>query len=188
VIPEAIYIYPKTFEKKGEILEYLDAWNVGKEESEQIEYIDVAEIALSFLGKLVDIISYVLIAFSAISLVVSSVMISITTYVSVIERTKEIGVLRSLGARKKDISRVFNTETLMIGFAAGTIGVTVNFIATLIVNAVIAKLADIQNLASLKLTTALIMIAISMVLTLIAGLIPARIAAKKDPVTALRTE
>ena len=143
------------------------------------------------MGQLVDIISYVLIAFAAVSLVVSSIMIGIITYVSVIERTKEIGVLRAIGARKKDITRVFNAETLLIGFTADLIGVAIAFILTFPVSAIIKALADgmvTTNMAVLSPIAALILVAISCVLTLVSGLIPARWAAKKDPVVALRTE
>ena len=141
------------------------------------------------LGELINIISYVLIAFAAISLLVSSIMIGIITYVSVVERTKEIGVLRSIGARKRDIARVFNAETFIIGLFAGLIGVVLTYILCFPVNAIIAKVSGgLKNIAVLKFNHALILIAVSFVLTLISGLIPARIASKKDPVVALRSE
>jgi putative ABC transport system permease protein len=148
------------------------------------------------MGNMVDIISYVLIAFAAVSLVVSSIMIAIITYVSVIERTKEIGVLRSIGARKKDISRVFNAETVLIGLIAGVMGVLIAAILNFPINAILQVVINangggslgIGNLAVLNPLHALLLITVSVVLTLISGFIPSRIAAKKDPVTALRTE
>jgi putative ABC transport system permease protein len=139
-------------------------------------------------GTLLDTITYVLVGFAAISLVVSTIMISIITYVSVIERTKEIGILRAVGARKKDISRVFNAETIIIGFTAGVIGVGLSFLLTLPINRIISKLVDIDTIATLLPQHAFILIIGSMILTLIAGLIPAKMAANKDPVVALRTE
>lgn len=145
----------------------------------------------STMGQMVNIISYVLIAFASISLVVSSVMIGVLTYASVIERTKEIGVLRSIGARKKDISRVFNSETFIIGFAAGLIGIIISYALCPLINLIIHSLAGnsiTANMAVLNPLHALLLIAISTVLTLISGLIPARIAAKKDPVRALRAD
>ena len=143
------------------------------------------------MGQMVNIISYVLIAFSSISLIVSSIMIAIITYVSVIERTKEIGVLRSIGARKKDISRVFNAETLTIGFLSGFLGVLVSYLLTIPINIFIKNVAGgsiTSNIAVLSPISAIVLIAISIVLTLVAGFVPAKIAAKKDPVKALRTE
>ena len=143
------------------------------------------------MGQLINIISYVLIAFASISLVVSSIMIGIITYTSVIERTKEIGVLRSIGARKKDISRVFNAETFIIGFAAGLIGIALTYILCIPISAIISSVSGgvlSSNFAVLDPISALILVGISIVLTLISGLIPARIASKKDPVVALRTD
>ena len=143
------------------------------------------------MGQMVNIISYVLIAFSSISLIVSSIMIAIITYVSVIERTKEIGVLRSIGARKKDISRVFNAETLAIGFLSGFLGVLVSYLLTIPINIFIKNVAGgsiTSNIAMLSPISAIVLIAISIVLTLVAGFVPSKIAAKKDPVKALRTE
>ncbi len=189
-VASAIYIYPKNFNDKSKILTYLDAWN--EDESHvKIVYTDAASVLTSSLGTMVNIIKYVLIAFAGISLVVSSIMIGIITYTSVIERTKEIGVLRSLGARKKDISAVFNAETLLIGLVAGVLGVLISYVLCVPINALILKLAAASissNLAVLNPLHALILIIISIVLTLISGLIPSRIAAKKDPVIALRTE
>ena len=137
---------------------------------------------------MLDAITYVLVAFTAISLVVSSVMIGIITYVSVVERVKEIGVLRSLGARKKDIKNLFNAETFIIGLSSGLFGVVVTYLASFGINAILGTLTGITTLASLPITSAAIMVAVSVGLTLISGLIPAKAAAKKDPVVALRTE
>ena len=143
---------------------------------------------MSSVTTIINSISYVLIAFVAISLVVSSIMIGIITYISVLERTKEIGILRSIGASKKDISRVFNAETLIVGFAAGIIGIGLSYLLTIPINAVIGHITDVPMKAAIPVGGAVILVIISMVLTLIAGLFPSRIAAKKDPVVALRTE
>ena len=144
---------------------------------------------MSSITTIINAISYVLIAFVAISLVVSSIMIGIITYISVLERTKEIGVLRSIGASKKDVSRVFNAETLIVGFTAGAMGIIITLLLTIPINAILLALTEITNLkATLPYEGAIILVIISMVLTLIAGLIPSRIAAKKDPVVALRSE
>jgi putative ABC transport system permease protein len=186
--PTAISIYPTDFDSKDSIKDYLDAYNVSKEDADQILYSDLAETITDMTGTLLDTVSLVLIGFAAISLLVSSIMIGIITYVSVIERTKEIGILRSVGARKRDISRVFNAETLIVGFTAGLIGVFLSYILTLPINAIIVKLVNIQEIAQLRLPYAVILIAGSMLLTLLAGLIPSRMAARKDPVSALRTE
>lgn len=189
-IPTGIYLYPKDFDGKAEVLKLIDDWNASEDGAHnKIVYTDATEVLTGTLGELINIISYVLIAFAAISLLVSSIMIGIITYVSVVERTKEIGVLRSIGARKRDIARVFNAETFIIGLFAGLIGVVLTYILCFPVNAIIAKVSGgLQNIAVLKFTHALILIAVSFVLTLISGLIPARIASKKDPVVALRSE
>lgn len=187
-MPTKISIVPLDFESKKEIRSYLDAYNDGKSETDKIIYTDLSEITTELMGTLVNTISYVLIAFSSISLIVSSVMIGIITYVSVIERTKEIGVLRSLGARKKDISRVFNAETFLIGLVAGLLGVGVTFLLQLPINAIVYDLTDTANIADLKIVQAVALITISILLTFIAGLVPSRMAAKKDPVVALRSE
>lgn len=189
-IPTGIYLYPKDFDGKAEVLKLIDDWNASENGAHnKIVYTDATEVLTGTLGELINIISYVLIAFAAISLLVSSIMIGIITYVSVVERTKEIGVLRSIGARKRDIARVFNAETFIIGLFAGLIGVVLTYILCFPVNAIIAKVSGgLKNIAVLKFDHALIMIAVSFVLTLISGLIPARIASKKDPVVALRSE
>lgn len=184
--PTSISIYPAGIDEKDQIVAYLDEWNANNPDNE-ITYTDFSELLMGMLSSLINIISYVLIAFCAVSLVVSTVMISVTTYTSVIERTKEIGVLRSLGARKKDISRIFNAETSMIGAFAGVIGVGFAYVVGLIANALLKNLMGVA-IVSLTLPTAIIMIALSTGLTLLAGLIPAKIAAKKDPVLCLRTE
>ena len=186
----SISFYARDFDGKAQMLDYLDAWNTMHEDdpSMQITYSDTVGLLMGMVQQILDIITYVLVAFTAISLVVSSVMIGIITYVSVVERVKEIGVLRSLGARKQDIRNLFNAETFIIGLAAGIIGVALSYFISIFINIAIHSLAGISGIAALPFTTALIMVAISIVLTLISGLIPAQSAAKKDPVIALRTE
>jgi putative ABC transport system permease protein len=186
--PTGINIYPKDYESKDKIKEYLDQYNDGKKDADQLIYSDMAETISSITGTLLNTVTYVLTGFAAISLVVSTIMIGIITYVSVIERTKEIGILRSVGARKKDISRVFNAETLIIGFTAGMLGVGLSYLLTIPINSLIENLADISGIASLNPLHAAALVAGSMLLTLIAGFIPSRMAAKKDPVVALRSE
>ena len=151
-------------------------------------YSDLAETIGSTVGTMINTVSYVLIGFAAISLLVSTIMIGIITYVSVLERTKEIGILRAVGARKKDISRLFNAETLIIGFSAGMLGICISYLLIIPINIVISKLVSIDNIAQLMPLHALILVLGSMMLTLIAGLFPSKMAAKKDPVVALRTE
>ena len=186
--PTGVQIYPKSFENKDYIKDYLDLYNVGKTESESIIYTDLAEQISSTISSLINTITIILAAFAGISLVVSSVMIGIITYVSVVERTKEIGIMRSLGARKKDISRIFNAETLLIGLASGFFGVVVAHILNLPINIIISNLIDVPGFSNLLLTHAIGLIVLSTLLTLLAGLIPSGIAARKDPVIALRTE
>lgn len=185
--PTGMNIYPKDFEGKEAIIAYLDAWNNDNPDKEVI-YVDMSEMATSMLNEIIRIISIVLVCFAATSLVVSSVMIGIITYVSVVERTKEIGILRSLGARKVDISNVFNAETFIIGLLAGIIGVIVTYILSIPVNLIIYSLVEINSLCQLSPWHALLMIVVSFALTMIAGLVPSSVAAKKDPVEALRTE
>lgn len=186
--PVGIQIYPVSFDYKDEIKKYIDAYNVGKAEVDQIIYTDLAESISSTIQGLINTITIILSAFASISLVVSSVMIGIITYVSVVERTKEIGIMRSLGARKKDISRIFNAETLLIGFTAGLIGIFIAYILIIPINVIVERFIDETGFASLLVIHALLLVVLSTGLTLIAGLFPSRIASNKDPVVALRTE
>lgn len=184
-----INIYPVDFASKEKIKAHLDAYNDTIEnEDDKVYYTDLMEIMVSTVNTVISAISYILIAFTSIALVVSSLMIGIITYVSVLERIKEIGILRSIGARKKDISRVFNAETLIIGFCAGLIGVVTTVILSVPINIILYSLIEIDGVAALPPLSAIALIMISMGLTLISGLIPARIASKKDPVIALRSE
>lgn len=190
--PSTINIYPKDFESKDmittRISEYNDKQtNDGKEEN-VITYTDIVGVMMSSVSTIINVISYVLIAFVGISLVVSSIMIGIITYISVLERTKEIGILRSIGASKKDVSRVFNAETLIIGLVAGLIGIVVTLLLNIPINMIIKSIVGISNISKLPTAGAIILVVISVGLTMIAGLIPARFAAKRDPVEALRTE
>lgn len=186
-VPTGIYFYASNFDSKDDIIAMIDSWNA-REGVYTITYTDSSELLTNILGNLVNIISYVLIAFAAISLLVSSIMIAIITYTSVIERTKEIGVLRSIGASKRDVSRVFNAETTIIGLAAGLIGVIVAGLLTIPIGLILESLTGIGGLAVLEPLSALILVVISVVLTFVAGLVPAHIASKKDPVLALRSE
>ncbi len=186
-----ISVFPIDFKAKQKILDYLDDWNIGKAEGQKMLYTDLAANLTKSLGTMVDVVSVVLIVFASISLVVSSVMIGIITYVSVIERTKEIGVLRAIGARKKDVGRLFKAETVIIGFVAGFIGIGVTYVLSYPINVIINHYFPGQGLeaiANLNPLHALGLIVISVVLTLISGWIPSKIAAQKDPVVALRTE
>lgn len=185
--PSSIHIYPNSFSDKEQIVLMIDAYNDTVSEDKVIRYTDTVGTLMSGISTIVNSVTIVLIAFVSISLVVSSIMIGIITYVSVIERTKEIGVLRSLGASKNDISNVFNAETLIIGLCAGALGVIVSLILIIPINLIVGALTGVYNLAFLSWYWALALIAISIVLTLISGLIPSRIAARKDPVIALRT-
>lgn len=187
-LPVAIYIYPKDFDTKDYITDYLDDYNKNKSESDTIQYTDTAKMISSLTGNIMDAITVVLVAFSSISLVVSSIMIGIITYISVLERTKEIGILRALGARKKDIKRVFNAETFIIGIFSGLLGIGIAYLLTIPTNVIIENLSGLANVAKLNPIHAIVLIIISMVLTVIGGAIPANMASKKDPVEALRTE
>ena len=187
-VPYMISIYPKDFETKDQITSYLDQYNEGLEEEERVVYIDQASLMSSLSGSIMDAITIVLVAFSSISLIVSSIMIGIIMYISVLERTKEIGILRSLGARKKDISRVFNAETFIIGIASGLIGIFIAWLLLFPTNSLLYSLTDLENVAVMNPLHALILITVSVLLTLIGGFIPAKLASKKDPVIALRTE
>ena len=186
--PSSIYIYPRDFESKAKLNALLDAYNAAAEEKDTIHYTDYVGLIMSSVTTIINAISYVLIAFVAISLVVSSIMIGIITYISVLERTKEIGILRAIGASKRDISRVFNAETLIVGFVAGVLGILVTLALVVVVNLIIHSVTGIANIAWLPPLAGVILVGISMLLTFIAGLIPSSIAARKDPVVALRTE
>ena len=198
-IPNEIAIYPTDFNQKDNVTKYLDQWNsdedivvgdrvITKEERTEINYTDNLALVISIVNNMINIVTIALVAFSALSLVVSTVMIAIITYVSVMERVKEIGVIRSLGGRKRDVSSLFIAETFIIGGISGVFGVVITYILSLIINAIVGSLVGIFTIASLPILTAFIMILISIVLTLISGLIPAVLAAKKDPVEALRSE
>jgi len=185
--PSSILIYPNGFDGKEQVIKVLDKYNELNPD-EQIVYTDTVASAVSVIKDVMNAISAVLIAFSSISLVVSSVMIGIITYTSVLERTREIGILRSIGARKKDISRVFNAEAILIGFIAGILGVTITYSLVPIINIFLDAATGTSNTAQLFYGHAILLILISVVLTFVAGLIPSRIAASKDPVIALRSE
>lgn len=207
-LPVAIYIYPVDFESKNGVTSYLDAWNAkcsageqytyadgdGTEytitlsETDKITYTDNVGLIIGMINTMIQMVTIALISFTALSLVVSTVMIGIITYVSVVERVKEIGILRAVGARKKDIKRLFNAETFIIGLIAGAIGILITYLLSLIVNIIVMSLAGIWGIAALPWWQAFIMVLLSIALTLISGLIPASAAAKKDPVVALRTE
>ena len=186
--PATISIYPKNFENKELIIDKINDYNDKASEKDKIRYTDFVGLMMSSVTTIVNIISYVLMAFVSISLVVSSIMIGIITYISVLERTKEIGILRAIGASKKDISRVFNAETFIVGLLSGIIGIGVTVLLNIPINIIIKNITDVSNLSSLPILGGIILIIISMSLTVIAGLIPSRIASKKDPVEALRTE
>ena len=186
--PGVIYIYPNDFDSTEKIVEYLNKYNDGKEEKDKVSFINQAELISNMSGSIMDGITAVLIAFSAISLIVSSIMLGIITYISVLERTKEIGILRSLGARKKDIKRVFNAETTIIGLVSGLLGIVIALLLIIPINNLLYDLTTLENVAELNPIHAVILIAISMILTLIGGSIPAHIASKQDVVTSLRTE
>lgn len=187
-LPSGILVYPNSFDDKEAILNILDGYNIGKDEEAQVNYVDTVASAVGMIKTVMDSISAVLIAFAAISLFVSSVMIGIITYTSVLERTKEIGVLRSIGARKKDISRVFNAEAILIGLFAGTLGIIITYLLVPVVNIFLAEPTGNDQIAQLFYLHAFLLIAVSVLLTFIAGLVPAKIASNKDPVAALRSE
>ena len=198
-LPSKIEVYPTDFDFKDKVTEYLDAWNekgdiiVGDktikfEDRKEIKFNDNLGLVIDLISTLINVITYALIAFTALSLVVSTVMVAIITYVSVIERIKEIGVIRSLGGRKKDVSRLFIAETVIIGGVSGLIGVGVTYLMSFAINMIVGSLTGIYTIANLQITSAIIMVLISIGLTLISGVVPARIAAKKDPVDALRSE
>ncbi len=186
--PSSISIYPINFEAKENVIKIIKDYNESVEENKKITYTDIVGMLMSSVTDIINAISYILIAFVAISLIVSSIMIGIITYISVLERTKEIGILRSIGASKKDISRVFNAETVIIGFIAGALGIIVTLLLLIPINAIIENMTDISGLAKMPPLAGVILVGISILLTLIAGLMPSSLAAKKDPVVALRTE
>ena len=186
-VANSIAIYPNSFDEKDLVTAWLDAWNE-TEGNNRITYTDTLELIINLVNTMIKIVSYALIAFTSVSLVVSTVMIGIITYVSVVERVKEIGVIRSLGGRKKDVSHLFNAETFIIGLLAGLIGVGATYFISLIVNLILKPLIGYANIAALPINEAVLLVALSIGLTLISGLIPARSAAKQDPVVALRSE
>ena len=188
--PIKLSIYSVDYEAKEQVKTYLDSWNEVEDRKEEdiVHYSDASDMLFSAMNMIVDGVKIVLVAFTSISLVVSSIMIGIITYVSVVERTKEIGVLRSLGARKKDVSRIFNAETFIIGLLAGIIGIGFTYLVSIPLNIFVGGLIGAKAICSLRITDAIVLVIVSFILTLISGLIPSRIAAKKDPVVALRTE
>ena len=198
-LANSVSIYPLSFDEKNLVTEYLDKWNgdgvitvngtdYAADARNDVTYTDTLELIISIINTMIDVISYALIAFTSVSLVVSTVMIGIITYVSVVERIKEIGVIRSLGGRKKDVSHLFNAETFIIGLLAGLIGVGATYLISIVVNLILKPLIGYGNIAALPISNAIILVLLSIGLTLISGLIPARSAAKQDPVVALRTE
>ena len=207
-LPKAIYFYPVDFERKDVVTDYLDAWNdmcdkyetytyvdfdgnektVTLEVKDKITYTDSVGLIIAMINTMIEIITIALVAFTALSLVVSTVMIGIITYVSVVERVKEIGILRAIGARKRDVKRLFTAETFIMGLAAGIVGIAVTYLLSMVLNLILGATVGVTGIAALPIWQALIMIGISIGLTLISGLIPSRSAARKDPVVALRTE
>lgn len=186
--PFMIMVYPDNFEDKDAVTAYLDAFNDGKDTKDKIVYTDLAATMSSLTGGIMDGITLVLIAFAAISLVVSLIMISIITYTSVLERTKEIGILRALGARKKDITRVFDAETFILGVFSGVLGVVISWLATFPINVLLYKLTELENVATLQLSHAVLLVSISTILTVLGGHIPAKMASRKNAIEALRSE
>ena len=190
--PAAIELYTSSFQQKQDLKEFINSYNTAKKEAGEddkvLAYSDDIQTIMSSITTLVGVVTTVLVGFVAISLIVSSIMISIITYISVLERTKEIGILRAMGASKKDIRRIFTAETAIEGFVSGVIGIAITFLATFPINAIVAKMTNVGNVAQLPIEVALILIVISIVLTMLAGLIPSRIAARKDPVESLRSE
>ena len=202
-LANSVRIYPVSFDDKDLVTKYLDAWNndgditygegddkvtIKQDDRVDITYTDALELVIDMINTMIDVVSYALIAFTSISLVVSTVMIGIITYVSVVERIKEIGVIRSLGGRKKDVSHLFNAETFIIGLLAGLIGVGFTYVISIVVNLILKPLINYARIAALPISNAIILVVLSILLTCISGLIPASSAAKKDPVVALRTE
>lgn len=187
-VPASISFYCIDFDSKEEISKFITDYNLSVDESKQIAYTDYSAVMMSSVSTIINGITYVLIAFVSVSLIVSSIMIGIIIYISVLERTKEIGVLRAIGASKKDVKRVFTAESVIIGFSSGVLGIGITYLLTIPINIIIKSLAGLVNVAALPIAGAIILVTISVCLTFISGLIPARIASKKDPVTALRSE
>ena len=186
--PFAIMLYPKDFESKDKVTAYLDDYNKDREDEDKIIYLDLASSISEMTSGIMDAITLVLIAFAAISLVVSLIMICIITYTSVLERTKEIGILKALGARKKDITRVFDAETCILGVFSGVLGVSIAALGTIPINIFIDSATGLKNVAFLNPVHGIMLVIISTVLTMLGGHIPARMASKKDAVEALRSE
>jgi len=190
--PVKIDIYPKGFESKQEILDILDGYNrqmeAAGEEGKVVRYVDIVGTMMSSVASIINMVSSALIAFVAISLIVSSIMIGVITYISVLERRKEIGILRAVGASRSDIRRVFNAETLIVGFIAGVIGIIATYLICIPVNSYISNNYGVDRIAQLPMTAAIALIGVSMFLTFIAGLFPSAAAARRDPVEALRSD
>lgn len=187
-VPTSIQIYPSSFKDKDQILSYLDKYNKGKSKVNKVVYTDLAGNISNLTGGLMDAITYVLVAFAGISLITSMIMIAIITYTSVLERTKEIGVLKALGTRKRDITRVFDAETTILGFGSGILGVLIAWLLTFPANIILEKITGLSGVAALNLMHGVILILISTALTVLGGHVPARMAAKKDAAIALRSE
>ena len=186
--PYMIMLYPTNFENKDKLVDYLNEYNEGKSDENTIIYTDLAASISEMTGGIMDAITMVLIAFSAVSLIVSLIMICIITYTSVLERTKEIGILKALGARKKDVTRVFDAETCILGVFSGLLGVLIAYLLTFPINSVIYDATELEGVAHLQLLHALLLVAISTILTMIGGHVPAKMASKRDAVEALRSE
>ena len=187
--PAKMNIFASTFENKDIITDAIENYNSGVEELKQIKYTDYLGIMMSSITTIINAITYILIAFVAISLIVSSIMIAVITLISVQERTKEIGILRAIGASKRDVSGMFNAETIIVGLSSGLLGVVITYLLCIPINLILHAITGINNLnAILPIGAAVILVLISVCLTLISGIIPSRSAAKKDPVTALRSE
>lgn len=186
--PKSMNIYLKNFDSKEKITDIITTYSKEKGDAYKISYTDYIALILSNITKIINIISYVLITFVAISLIVSSIMIAIITYISVMERRKEIGILRSIGASKKDVKRVFNAETVIEGLISGFLGIGLTLLLNIPINIAVRKVANIEKVASLPVIGAFVLIILSVIITIISGLIPANTASKQDPVIALRSE